>query len=185
MRPKERRETGEGDLFRSRLDQIIDMKHALVKLAQAERAWRPGGRIGADRRRASWPVAPVRVFHPALAQHLVGGVVHVLDDGEPRHQSRREWRMTRRTGMNGPRKQRRVAVAQRMRGFLTSAARRGASVFEGSDLAVTYHFQASSMGNDIADAGQSLQFHCAIPAGPHMRDARRRGRPPSTAVRFG
>jgi len=35
MRPKERRETGEGDLFRSRLDQIIDMKHALVKLAQA------------------------------------------------------------------------------------------------------------------------------------------------------
>ena len=35
MRPKERRETGEGDLFRSRLDRIIDMKHALVKLAQA------------------------------------------------------------------------------------------------------------------------------------------------------
>jgi hypothetical protein len=35
MRPKERRETGEGDLFRSRLDQIIAMKHALVKLAQA------------------------------------------------------------------------------------------------------------------------------------------------------
>jgi len=35
MRPRERRETGEGDLFRSRLDQIIDMKHALVKLAQA------------------------------------------------------------------------------------------------------------------------------------------------------
>jgi hypothetical protein len=29
MRPKERRETGEGDLFRSRLDQMIDMKHAL------------------------------------------------------------------------------------------------------------------------------------------------------------
>jgi IS5 family transposase len=35
MRPKERRETGDGDLFRSRLDQIIDLKHALVKLAQA------------------------------------------------------------------------------------------------------------------------------------------------------
>jgi len=28
MRPRERRETGEQDLFRSRLDQIIDMKHA-------------------------------------------------------------------------------------------------------------------------------------------------------------
>jgi transposase, IS5 family len=35
MRPKERRETGEHDLFRSRLDQIIDLEHALVKLAKA------------------------------------------------------------------------------------------------------------------------------------------------------
>ena len=33
MQPRERRETGEQDLFRSRLDQIIDMKHALVQLA--------------------------------------------------------------------------------------------------------------------------------------------------------
>jgi len=35
MRPQERRETGEHDLFRSRLDQIIDLDHALVKLAKA------------------------------------------------------------------------------------------------------------------------------------------------------
>ena len=35
MRPKERRETGEQDLFRARLDQIIDLEHALVKLAKA------------------------------------------------------------------------------------------------------------------------------------------------------
>jgi IS5 family transposase len=34
MKPRERRETGEQDLFRSRLDQIIDMKHELVRLAQ-------------------------------------------------------------------------------------------------------------------------------------------------------
>src|SRR5262249_54734052 len=34
MRPRERRESSEQDLFRSRLDQIIDMNHALVKLAQ-------------------------------------------------------------------------------------------------------------------------------------------------------
>jgi transposase, IS5 family len=34
MRPRERRETGEQDLFRSRLDQIIDLKHALVKLSR-------------------------------------------------------------------------------------------------------------------------------------------------------
>jgi len=31
----ERRESGEQDLFRSRLDQVINMNHALVKLARA------------------------------------------------------------------------------------------------------------------------------------------------------
>jgi IS5 family transposase len=35
MRPRERQETGEQDLFRSRLDQIIDLSHALVKLSRA------------------------------------------------------------------------------------------------------------------------------------------------------
>lgn len=34
MRPKERRETGQTDLLRSRLDAIIDMGHALVKLSR-------------------------------------------------------------------------------------------------------------------------------------------------------
>jgi len=34
-RPRERRETGEQDLFRSRLDQIINMNHELVRLADA------------------------------------------------------------------------------------------------------------------------------------------------------
>jgi transposase, IS5 family len=34
MRPNERREGGQKDLFRSRLDQIIDPQHALVKLAR-------------------------------------------------------------------------------------------------------------------------------------------------------
>ena len=35
MRPKERRKTGQNDLFKARLDQIADMNHALVKLAGA------------------------------------------------------------------------------------------------------------------------------------------------------
>ncbi|HET6378736.1 MAG TPA: IS5 family transposase [Methylocella sp.] len=35
MRPKERRDSGQNDLFRARLDQIVDMKHALAKLAAA------------------------------------------------------------------------------------------------------------------------------------------------------
>src|SRR6202046_2665378 len=34
MRPRERRETGQSDLFRARLDQIIDMNPALAKLAR-------------------------------------------------------------------------------------------------------------------------------------------------------
>ena len=34
MRPRERRENGEQDLFRSRLDQVINMDHALAKLAR-------------------------------------------------------------------------------------------------------------------------------------------------------
>src|SRR3954470_18490050 len=35
MKPRERRETGAQDMFRSRLDQIINLKHELVKLANA------------------------------------------------------------------------------------------------------------------------------------------------------
>ena len=34
MRPKERRESGQRDLFRARLDQIVDMWHPLAKLAR-------------------------------------------------------------------------------------------------------------------------------------------------------
>lgn len=33
MRPKKRKTTGSNDLFRARLDQIINMKHELVQLA--------------------------------------------------------------------------------------------------------------------------------------------------------
>jgi hypothetical protein len=33
MRPKKHQTTGESDLFRARLDQIINMKHELVQLA--------------------------------------------------------------------------------------------------------------------------------------------------------
>ena len=39
MKPRERREKGEQDLFRSRLDQIINMDHELVRLAKTI-AWR-------------------------------------------------------------------------------------------------------------------------------------------------
>lgn len=35
MRPKERSESGQTDLLRSRLDQIFNMNHALMKLARS------------------------------------------------------------------------------------------------------------------------------------------------------
>jgi IS5 family transposase len=33
MRPKERRDSGQNDLFKARLDQIVDMGHPLARLA--------------------------------------------------------------------------------------------------------------------------------------------------------
>ena len=35
MRSRERRETGQNDLFKARLDQIVDVNHALVKLERS------------------------------------------------------------------------------------------------------------------------------------------------------
>jgi transposase, IS5 family len=35
MRPKERRDSGQNDLFRARLDQIVDIDHPLAKLGRA------------------------------------------------------------------------------------------------------------------------------------------------------
>ena len=32
MRPKERRDSGQNDLFKARLDQIVDLNHPLAKL---------------------------------------------------------------------------------------------------------------------------------------------------------
>lgn len=66
MRPKERRETGEQDLFRSRLDQIIDLDHALAKLARAI-DWRfleaKFGEVYSD-----------RPGHPPLPTRLMAGL---------------------------------------------------------------------------------------------------------------
>jgi hypothetical protein len=43
MRPKQQQTAGSGDLFRARLDQIINMKHQLVQLAgKLDWAWIDG-----------------------------------------------------------------------------------------------------------------------------------------------
>src|SRR4030095_7727429 len=38
-------------------------------------------------------VLEIRVLYPSLAQRLVGEVVHVLEDQQPGHQPRRQWRL--------------------------------------------------------------------------------------------
>src|SRR5438132_796966 len=40
-------------------------------------------------------VLEIRVLYPSLAQRLVGEVVHVLEDQQPSHQPRRQWRLPR------------------------------------------------------------------------------------------
>lgn len=69
MKPKERGPTGQGDMFRARLDQILDMGHAKVVLA---------GKIDwgflADRCGAAYSDKP---GHPALPTRLMAGL-HIL-----------------------------------------------------------------------------------------------------------
>jgi IS5 family transposase len=77
MRPRERRESGQNDLFRARLDQIVAMAHPLAKLARAI-DWRfLEGRFGA--------VYCDRAGHPPLPTRLMAGLailkaMHDLSD---------------------------------------------------------------------------------------------------------
>jgi hypothetical protein len=45
-------------------------------------------------------ILEIRVLDPALAQSLVGQIIAVLEDREPRHQPRRQGRMTRLVGVD-------------------------------------------------------------------------------------
>ena len=77
MRPKERRDSGQTDFFRARLDQIVDLDHALAKLGRAI-DWRfLEGRFGA--------VYSDKVGHPPLPTRLMAGLailkhMHGLSD---------------------------------------------------------------------------------------------------------
>ena len=77
MRPRERRESGQTDLLRARLDQIVDMGHALAKLARAI-DWRfLEERFGA--------VYSDKPGHPPLPTRLMAGLsilksMHDLSD---------------------------------------------------------------------------------------------------------
>jgi IS5 family transposase len=77
MRPRERRDSGQIDLLRSRLDQIVDMGHPLAKLAGAI-DWRfLEERFGAG--------YSDKAGHPPLATRLMAGLsilksMHDLSD---------------------------------------------------------------------------------------------------------
>src|SRR6266542_2975898 len=47
-------------------------------------------------------VLEVRVLHPPIAQSLVGKVISVLEDRQPRHQPRRQRRLARLVGVDRP-----------------------------------------------------------------------------------
>ena len=77
MLPKERRDSGQNDLFRARLDQIVDMKHALARLGRAI-DWR----FLEERCGAVYTDAP---GHPPLPTRLMAGLailksMHDLSD---------------------------------------------------------------------------------------------------------
>ena len=66
MRPRERRDSGQNDLFRARLDQIVDLDHPLVKLGRAI-DWRfLEARFGA--------VYSDKAGHPPLPTRLMAGL---------------------------------------------------------------------------------------------------------------
>src|ERR1700688_4383218 len=77
MRPKERRDSGQNDFFRARLDQIVDIDHPLAKLGRAI-DWRfLEERFGA--------VYSDKVGHPPLPTRLMAGLsilkpMHDLSD---------------------------------------------------------------------------------------------------------
>ena len=77
MRPRERRDSGQNDLFRARLDQIVDLDHPLAKLGRAI-DWRfLEERFGA--------VYSDKAGHPPLPTRLMAGLsilkhMHNLSD---------------------------------------------------------------------------------------------------------
>ena len=78
MRPRQREEAGSGDLFRSRLDQIIDMGHELVRLAETiDWAWLDAqlAERFADK---GWPATASRFMIGLL---LLKHIYHLSDEG--------------------------------------------------------------------------------------------------------
>ena len=69
MRPRERRDGGQSDLFKARLDQIVDLNHPLAKLARTV-DWRflqePFGAVYSDG--SGQPPLPTRLMASLVPQ---------------------------------------------------------------------------------------------------------------------
>jgi hypothetical protein len=71
MRPKKHETTEEEDLFRARLDQIIDMKHELVQLAgRLDWDWLDGDRAAVQRQRPARHRDALRHWAAVAQAHL-------------------------------------------------------------------------------------------------------------------
>ncbi len=78
MRPRKQEDSGAGDLFRARLDQIIDMGHDLVRLAQAiDWAWIDGELA----ERFSDKGRPATESHFMVGLLLLKHIYHLSDEG--------------------------------------------------------------------------------------------------------
>ena len=89
MRPKERRDSGQKDFFRARLDQIVDMAHPLCKLAAPSIGVFSRQRFGAGYSDAAG--------HPPLPTRLMAGRavlkhMHNLSDEALCRSSLMRWR---------------------------------------------------------------------------------------------
>ena len=73
MRPKQHETTGSGDLFRARLDQIINMKHELVPLAgKIDWQWIDGEISQLDTDHGRPGIAARLVIVVLLLKHIYG-----------------------------------------------------------------------------------------------------------------
>jgi len=73
MRSKQDKATGEGDLFRARLDQTIDMKHELVQLAgRLDWAWLDEEIALLDSEKGRPGIATRFVIRLLLLKHIYG-----------------------------------------------------------------------------------------------------------------
>ena len=96
---------------------LLNERHELLlaePLAPARQRGAVEGQLVAEALLAAEELV-IRVLDPARAQHLVGQVVHVLQDEEPGHQPRRQRRLARPWAHTAPKRRSRKAPVDLLR----------------------------------------------------------------------